>query len=186
MPKKTFHNLKQEKQDQLVNAFLREFTIHTYDHASISQVLKKLGMAKGSFYQYFENKQDVFMYLVSYALGKKMGYIEHVKRDDFENFWDYWRAIYKEGLEFDRECPAQSNFGYHLMDNINSPSMKEMSNSFYQQGVEGMKSMIEPEVKSGAFRKDLSLEKLAFFLMKTGEHLLDYMKLYQTKMARHI
>lgn len=138
-------------------------------------------MAKGSFYQYFENKQDVFMYLVSYALGKKMGYIEHVKRDDFENFWDYWRAIYKEGLEFDRECPAQSNFGYHLMDNINSPSMKEMSNSFYQQGVEGMKSMIEPEVKSGAFRKDLSLEKLAFFLMKTGEHLLDYMKLYHNE-----
>ncbi|MFT6500653.1 MAG: AcrR family transcriptional regulator [Crocinitomicaceae bacterium] len=176
MPKQTFLNLHSEKRHRIENAFYREFTIHKYDDASISSVLKVLGLAKGSFYQYFENKEDLFKYLMQHCFEIKMGYISHVKREDFETFWDFWRAMYSEGLQFDKECPLLSNFGYHLMENMNSPTIKPMYNALYQQGLAGMKTLIQPEINNGSFRKDIPPDRLAFYLMKTGEQLLQFMK----------
>lgn len=187
MPKQTFLNLSPLKRHRIEDAFYREFTIHKFDDASISSVLKSLGMAKGSFYQYFENKGDLFNYLMQHCFEKKMEYINHVKREDFETFWDYWRAIYTEGLEFDKECPRLSNFGYHLMDNMNSPTLKSMYNALYQQGLDGMKALVQPEIDKGHFRKDISVDRLAFYLMKMGEQLLEYMKLnYSEELEQRI
>jgi AcrR family transcriptional regulator len=176
MPKQTFLNLNPAKRHSIENAFYREFTIHKYDDASISSVLKILGMAKGSFYQYFENKEDLFKYLMQHCFEKKMEYVSHVKREDFETFWDFWRAMYTEGMQFDRECPLLSNFGYHLMENMNSPTLKPMYNALYQQGLDGMKALIQPEIDNGSFRSDVPPDRLAFYLMKIGEQLLQYMK----------
>ena len=181
MPKQTFLNLDPAKRHLIEDAFYREFTIHKYDDASISSVLKTLGLAKGSFYQYFENKEDLFNYLIQHCFQKKMEYVNNTNREEFESFWDFWRAMYKEGIEFDRECPLLSNFGFHLMDNMNSPTLKQKFNALYQQGYAGMKVLIEPEIENGTFRKDLSLDRMAFFMMKMGEQLFDYMKLNHTK-----
>lgn len=176
MPKQTFLNLNPAKRHSIQNAFYREFTIHKYDDASISSVLKILGMAKGSFYQYFENKQGLFKYLMQHCFEKKMEYVSNVKREDFETFWEFWRAMYTEGIQFDRECPLLSNFGYHLMENMNSPTLKPMYNALYQQGLDGMKALIQPEIDNGSFRNDVPPDRLAFYLMKIGEQLLQYMK----------
>ena len=41
-----------------------------------------------------------------------------------------------------------------------------------------MKVIVQPEIEKGNFRKDVPIDTIAFFLMKTGQQLLDYMKLY--------
>ncbi len=181
MPKQTFLNLNSAKRQRIENAFYREFTIHKYDDASISSVLKSLGLAKGSFYQYFENKEDLFNYLMQHCFEKKMEYVNNTKREDFETFWDYWHALNIEGMEFDRECPTLSNFGFHLMNNMNSPTLKEKFDAIYQQGLLSMKALIETEVANGFFRKDISVDRLAFYMMKMGEQLFDYMILNHRK-----
>lgn len=176
MPKQTFLNLNPAKRHNIENAFYREFTIHKFDDASISSVLKVLGLAKGSFYQYFENKEDLFKYLMQHCFEKKMQCLSHVKREDFQTFWGFWRAMYTEGLQFDRECPLLSNFGYHLMENMNSPTLQTMYSALYQQGLDVLKALIQPEIENGHFRQDVTPDRLAFYLMKTEEQLLHYMK----------
>jgi AcrR family transcriptional regulator len=64
MPKQTFLNLSEEKRNTLIATAIEEFANNDYNTASISKIVEKAGIAKGSVYQYFEDKQDLFMYLM--------------------------------------------------------------------------------------------------------------------------
>lgn len=72
MPKETFHNLPDEKQQQLISIAAEEFASNAYKAASISNIVRKAGIAKGSFYQYFENKKDLYRYLIELGTEKKI------------------------------------------------------------------------------------------------------------------
>ncbi|MFD1484889.1 TetR family transcriptional regulator [Lacticaseibacillus baoqingensis] len=64
MPKPTFFRLPDEKRQRLVTAAYAEFTRAPFAEASISNIIKDAGIPRGSFYQYFEDKSDVFFYLL--------------------------------------------------------------------------------------------------------------------------
>lgn len=76
MPKQTFLNLPEEKRRALTDIALDEFANNDYNTASVSKIVEKAGIAKGSVYQYFENKQDLFMYLLDVANQEMLGFIQ--------------------------------------------------------------------------------------------------------------
>lgn len=63
MPKPLFFSIAQAKQDRIISSALKEFSTHEYHEASINRIVQKAGIARGSFYQYFEDKEDIFFYL---------------------------------------------------------------------------------------------------------------------------
>lgn len=176
MPKKTFLNLEKGKRRQITEAFLREFAVKPFDEASLSVVIKQLGIAKGSVYQYFKNKQDLFLYLIEECSAVKMKYVGAVVRGDYSDFWGYLRALYEQGYQFDAENPLQSHFLFNLMENLNSPSIKHLYNDMLKQCVVGFESMIKYEIDQGLFRNDISTEVMGFMMYKMGvsiqEHLI--------------
>lgn len=64
MPKRTFFNLPEEKRRRILDCAVDEFAEHGYDMASISRMVAAAGIAKGSFYQYFEDKEDLYGYVI--------------------------------------------------------------------------------------------------------------------------
>jgi AcrR family transcriptional regulator len=70
MPKETFFNLPEQKRQRLVDLAIAEFAAHDYRLASISRIVARAGIAKGSFYQYFEDKRDLFLYLLDTAVNQ--------------------------------------------------------------------------------------------------------------------
>ena len=82
MPKQTFLNLPDEKRKAFLETALDEFANNDYNTASISKIVEKAGIAKGSVYQYFEDKQDLFMYLLDYANKEMMGVIQSTPPPD--------------------------------------------------------------------------------------------------------
>ncbi|HKY55164.1 MAG TPA: TetR/AcrR family transcriptional regulator [Anaerolineales bacterium] len=77
MPKQTFLNLPKEKRKAFIEIALDEFANNDYNTASVSKIVEKAGIAKGSVYQYFEDKQDLFMYLLDISNQEMMGVIQH-------------------------------------------------------------------------------------------------------------
>ncbi len=71
MPKPTFHNLPAPKQRRLVRAALEEFAARPYGEASLDRVAARARIAKGSLYQYFGGKADLYRYLVLEELGRR-------------------------------------------------------------------------------------------------------------------
>ena len=64
MPRSTFFNLPEDKRARVVEALKAEFAARPYARASVDRVIAAAGVSKGSFYQYFENKEDAYAHLV--------------------------------------------------------------------------------------------------------------------------
>lgn len=64
MPTKTFLNLPQEKQNLLLKIAKEEFSSNLFNDVSINKIIKKANIARGSFYAYFKDKEDLYHYLL--------------------------------------------------------------------------------------------------------------------------
>ncbi|MBU0903821.1 MAG: TetR family transcriptional regulator [Firmicutes bacterium] len=64
MPKQTFFNLPIEKRESLISAAMKEFSRVPLSEASIANIIKDAAIPRGSFYQYFEDKEDIFYFLL--------------------------------------------------------------------------------------------------------------------------
>jgi len=63
MPKITFYNLPDEKKQKIITSAKKEFSRVPLEQASIKNIVESSGIARGSFYQYFESKEDLFDYV---------------------------------------------------------------------------------------------------------------------------
>ncbi len=66
MPTSTFFNLPPEKQAKLLRAAVGEFSQKPYGEVPLSKIIAGAGIPRGSFYQYFSDKTDLFVYVLSH------------------------------------------------------------------------------------------------------------------------
>ena len=60
MPSKTFLNLPEEKRQKLLKAATDEFSNTSFFDASINKIINNANISRGSFYMYFEGKEELF------------------------------------------------------------------------------------------------------------------------------
>lgn len=77
MPTATFFRLPQEKRDRLIEACWSEVSQTRFSDVSISRIITAAHIPRGSFYQYFEDKEDMIRYL----LGNMREYFVTLIRD---------------------------------------------------------------------------------------------------------
>ncbi|HPJ01710.1 MAG TPA: TetR/AcrR family transcriptional regulator [Candidatus Limiplasma sp.] len=104
MPKETFLNLKEEKQQRILSAALHEIAENGYDKASVTRIVKDAGIATGSFYQYFEDLDDLFIHIALEAGRIKAAYMRKALAESKEqNLEGAIRAMYLGGMRFGLE-----------------------------------------------------------------------------------
>ena len=64
MPTQRFLKLKEEKKQVILEAAVHEFSRVPYSSASINQIIKEADISRGSFYTYFEDKDDLMRYIL--------------------------------------------------------------------------------------------------------------------------
>ncbi len=108
MPKQTFINLPEEKRETIMNAAVEEFAEYGLENASTNRIVKNSGIAKGSFYQYFEDKQDVFMHLLDVIEKQELEFFkeQHPPSGNMDTF-QYFRWMVKTGMEFGLDHPRE-------------------------------------------------------------------------------
>lgn len=83
MPKNTYYNLSDDKRDRIFNAGVLEFSYHDRYEASVNTIVRIANISKGSFYQYFENKDEFFWYIVTEIIfGSVESYETILKKHD--------------------------------------------------------------------------------------------------------
>ena len=99
MPKITFFNLPEVKRQLLIHAIKKEFSRVPLYEASIANIIKSAKIPRGSFYQYFEDKEDAFYFLLnelSNEMKKNLFNILEIKKGDlFETMEEFFYMIIK-------------------------------------------------------------------------------------------
>jgi AcrR family transcriptional regulator len=116
MPKQTFFNLPEEKRETIFNAAVEEFAQYGLENASTNRIVKNSGIAKGSFYQYFEDKQDVFMHMLSVIEQKEMEFFKDKPPPDKNmDIFHYFRWLIKTGMEFGLTHPRMVQAAWRVL-----------------------------------------------------------------------
>lgn len=166
IPTQTFLNLTKEKQDRIIDAAVDEFSQRRFQEAKLSEIIKNAKIPRGSFYQYFKDKMDLYLYMFDKIAERKMEYLN----DDLKNpqnlpFFDLFRELYKAGLKFAFDYPkyvkitslllAQKDFVYQEVFGNNI----HIATNFY-------KGMIERDQAEGRMDKDIDPDTLASLVIR--------------------
>lgn len=81
MPKDTFYNLDKEKKKKITDELIYEFSDKPFSQVNIKTIVENLGIARGSFYQYFNDLEDSYFYI----LDKKTHDIHILFMDTLKN-----------------------------------------------------------------------------------------------------
>ncbi|GIM31092.1 TetR/AcrR family transcriptional regulator [Paraclostridium bifermentans] len=65
---KTFENLGEEKRLRIINSAIEEFANKGYRRATLDNIVLKAGISKGSIFQYFKNKERLYLYICNYQI----------------------------------------------------------------------------------------------------------------------
>jgi TetR/AcrR family transcriptional regulator len=144
MPKETFFNLPDDKRQAILDLAIEEFAAYDYKNASISRIVERAGIAKGSFYQYFADKKDLYLYLVDLAMQEKRAFMSQTRipRPDMDVF-AFIRWLLHTGVDFQFSNPRLARIGYRaLYDDVPLPDetqalIKQGSLAYFRQLVAG-------------------------------------------------
>ena len=166
MPKPTFLNLPEEKRETIINAAIDEFASYGLENASTNRIVKNSGIAKGSFYQYFEDKQDLFMYLLSVIEREKIEFFNG-KPPPSKNMdtFQYFRWMVKTGMEFSTSHPRLTQAISRVMFGEGLYFGKHFS-YIRERTIQGLRAMIEQAVERGEVDPSVDVE-LAVMVMDT-------------------
>ena len=154
MPKSTFYNLSDEKKSRILDAALREFSVRTFSQASLNQIIKNADIPKGSFYQYFDNKEDLYLYLMEVASKEKIEILRQANEmnpdaDVFEVIMNTTRVY----LELGKAKPGYIEAAM-LMLLDNSEFIVKIRNS----SIERFAKMLERDKARGRFKPEIDSE----------------------------
>lgn len=110
MPSERFLHLPEEKKKRIIKASLKEFARVPFEEISINRIIRDAGISRGSFYQYFEDKYDLQMFLLEGFRDQLQAeldeYLTHKKGDLFKFIEDALVGIARIGMkhEFKDVC----------------------------------------------------------------------------------
>ena len=116
MPKERFFYLPKEKRESILCSAKEEFTRFHFEEVSVSRIVKGAGISQGSFYTYFENKEDLRRYLFEGLWSEGKAWFYKVLEQCNGNICDAALYAVVKLLKIDKEQPEFCYYRNILMD----------------------------------------------------------------------
>jgi AcrR family transcriptional regulator len=102
MVTQTFHNLPREKRERVLAAAVDEFSQRNVEEAKISNIVRQAHIPRGSLYQYFETKEDLYVYIFESLREQRTQFVrpafEYYKTSPFVTFFEHFYTLDSEFL----------------------------------------------------------------------------------------
>lgn len=170
MPKSTFFNLDPKRRQMVIDASIAEFAKHPYEQASLTRIVEDCGIAKGSMYQYFEGKLDLYLYIVDLAYSKKRVYVGdafNIEGDIFAILEEYYRKSALFAQEFPLLHQVANNFwdSRVLLPQIEQGRIERADDFF---------AFLEAAISLGKVNPQLNSQAVFFVYHAVGKELVDH------------
>ncbi len=138
----TFLNLPPERQEEILQVAYEEFALKGYQSASLSEIIRKIGVAKGSFYRYFLSKKELFVYLLKTATERRYSNLDKLLVNPEIGFFELIKLNFKAIIASDKEDPLVSGFIYQVVHERDTNEVSDIIESIYIQVIEKIKLII--------------------------------------------
>lgn len=168
-----FKNLPQEKREKVFDAAVAEFASKGYRNASMNSLVRAAGISKGSIFQYFRTKRNLFDAVLELAVDQVKNYLRKVRSDTGEMpFPVRLGTLLRSGFSFIDKHPLLSAIYFQLLQSGDAPFGTEKILKLRKLGNEFLAEMLVEAVTHGEVRSDLDRQKTAFLVNSLMETLL--------------
>ncbi len=179
MPKQTFYNLPQLKQDTILKAAIAEFSQYGFDLSSIQRIITVSGIPRGSFYQYFEDKTDIFGEVMFEISKRKMKYMQPVMDRAAEyGLYDLIKGFVKAGVQFGLDDPVAFQIGKDIFTSKSldiKKFLKSMQEEIYKRNHISPESLyygaVQNSIAKGEISDQFSMETILTYAQGVIEQL---------------
>jgi len=121
MPSPTFFKLADTKRRHFLKEAYKEFSLNSFEAASITNLVKSLNIAKGSVYQYFNDKEDLYHFLIVDANKQRNNLLDKACPYKEEAFFTWYTKLLMVEVKFYLSFPQFSLLFQKLMIESGNP-----------------------------------------------------------------
>lgn len=163
MPKETFSKIPAQKRERLLRAAARLFAELGYNQTDMAQLADRAGVAKGSLYNYFQSKEDLYIHVCEDGIRRSREAVYGGLDPD----WDIHRQldhIFRSGMRFVLAFPEY----LILYANVSSAGMERfslrLSLAVEKYTADYLKQLLRRGMRRGTVRKDIDVNLAAFLI----------------------
>jgi len=175
VPTETFHHLPKNKQECITIAALREFGKYDYPSVVLDAIVQDAGIPKGSLYQYFEDKKDLYAYLVQYAARDKLSYLMRYLQQESSDPSELLEALFYRSMQYTLKNPKTSGILYRNARERSDPELADIAEKLMRQARELVKEILSRSLREGYLRKDLDVELAAYLIAHLSIEFEDFL-----------
>lgn len=172
MPRPTWANLDADRRERVLHAAMAEFGRHGYSGGSLNVIAREADVAKGSLFQYFDDKFDFFAHVAEYTSLRVYEAMESSLEppengsvvDHFARLVDLWIA-YMQAHPLERAVTAATTME---LDPAVRRAVRDPVHRLYAKGI---RPLLDAAVTRGEFRVDADLDALLSLLVLVLPHL---------------
>jgi TetR/AcrR family transcriptional regulator len=156
MPKATFLNLNPQKRRRIFDAAVQEFAAKRFSEASINQIIKAAGIPRGSFYQYFEDKEDLYLYMMAEIGREKMALFSQMEALNPEaDFFDTCLYSFRQIIAWSKARPDYGRIAM-LMELDDSEFIFKLR-ALTDAGLDKYREMLEHDKQRGRIKANTDI-----------------------------
>lgn len=165
LPRETFNKLDESKKEKILDAAVDEFSRHGFRQASVNRMVDRIGIAKGSLFQYFGNKEGLFQVIFTYAVELVRQSLRQVKRETAESdFFDRIKGSTLAGIRFIQRHPRIYRIYLKMIFQEDFPLRAEFLQQVHLFSAEYLQPIVEGGIARGELRPDIDVNMAVFML----------------------
>ena len=171
MPAETWWNLPPEKRERVTEAAMIEWGKRGFSAGSLNVIAREAGIAKGSLFQYFDDKLDMFTTIVEAGIAR----IRDAALDgvDVHNdaFFPALRHIVRNWLAFFSSHPVERGLAYaagYEVDQEAGAAVRSVTSAHF---VSELTPLVKGAVARGEFRPDADVDQVISMVVLLLRHL---------------
>lgn len=162
------------RKNELIEAALDEFSIHSFQNASLNKILKNAGIGKGKFYYHFKNKKELYLFLHELAYKVQIEFQDEQMR---EITGDY-KLDFFENITLSAQIAAEAAVRFPKYLKLVMMFLKEEKNEDTKEIIEYVNGFRKTDMETG-------VEKLVNEAFEAGDLSDRFSKNFIIKILNH-
>ena len=173
MPRPTWANLDATRRERVLHAAMAEFGRHGYSGGSLNVIAREAGVAKGSLFQYFEDKFDFFAHVAEQAsLRVYTAMMPNLEKPaDGESFLEHFVGLVDVWMDYMAEHPLERAVTAATTMELDPEVRRAVREPVHRLYAQGLRPLLDAGIASGEFRPDADLDALLALLVLVLPHL---------------
>lgn len=173
MPRPTWENLDAQRRERVLHAAMAEFGRRGYSGGSLNVIAREAGVAKGSLFQYFNDKFDFFAHVAEQtSLTIYSAMSPHLSGPQAgETFVDYFARLVQAWMSYMADHPLERSVTAATNLELDPQVRQAIREPVHRLYTLALRPMIAEGIRDGELRVDTDVDALLAMLILLLPHL---------------